>query len=92
MVRRVPRQTDAGLKLHAETSLDPASRIRWRAPCESPSLVVVTASERYVTCTFSFVSSQTSPVFQRCSAIATIFRAKVNLAISSRTPRPTHAS
>lgn len=82
----------AGLKLWTETSLDPASRIRWRTPCESPSLVALTASERYVTCTFSFVPSQTSPVFHRRSAIATIFRASVNLAISSRTPRATHAS
>ena len=82
----------AGLKLRTETSLDPSSRIRWRAPCESPSLVAVTAPERYVACTFSFVASQTSPVFHRRSAIATIFRASVNFAISSRTPRATHAS
>jgi hypothetical protein len=82
----------AGLKLWTETSLDPSSRIRWRAPGESPSLVAVTASERYVACTFSFVASQTSPVFHRRSAIATIFRARVNFASSSRTPRATHAS
>ncbi len=82
----------AGLKLWTETSLDPTSRIRRRAPCESPSLVAVAASERYVACTFSFVASQISPVFHSRSAIATIFRAKVNLAISSRTPRATHAS
>lgn len=82
----------AGLELWTETSLDPSSRIRWRASCESPSLVAVIASERYVACSFSFVASQTSPVFHRRSAIATIFRASVNFAISSRTPRPTHAS
>jgi hypothetical protein len=94
MVRRVPRQPlTAGLKLPNETSLD---------PCVSDSLAgservtltrrFVTASERYVACTFSFVPSQSSPVFHRRSAIATIFRAKVSLAISSRTPRATHAS
>lgn len=82
----------AGLKLRTETSLDPASRICWPAPNESPSLLAVTASERYVACTFSFVASHTSPVFHRRSVIATIFRARVSFAISSRTPRATHAS
>ena len=53
---------------------------------------IVTASERYVPCIFSFVASQSSPVFHSRSVIATIFRASVTLAMSLRTPRATHSS
>ena len=82
----------AGLKLWSETPLDPASRIHGEPRASHPHSTLVAASERYVACIFSFVASNISPVFHRRRTIATIFRATVSLAISSRTPRPTQAS
>jgi hypothetical protein len=82
----------AGQKLWPETSLDPASRLHGKPRVSHPHPALVPASERYVACIFSFVASKISPVFHRRRTTATIFRASVSLAISSRTPRPTHLS
>lgn len=71
--------------------LEPSARIEFEHRDGRPVLSVVFA-ERYVVCNVSFFESQRFPFFQRCSAIAAIFRASVTLAKSSLVPRATHAS
>ena len=92
MVRRGPRQTDAGLKLCLETSPRTFVPDQRRHPSGSPALRrFVVRSERYVACIVSFFGSKTSPFFHRRSATAAILRASVTLARSLSTPRLTEA-
>jgi hypothetical protein len=92
MVRRVPRRDWLpGRRSWMRLSSEPSSRMLADDRASHPHSRRLGPS-RYVACIVSFVGSQSSPFFHSRSATEASFRARVSLAISSRTPPATQRS